>query len=162
MLEEERDDRASASNHVAVADHGEASAALAGVVVGGDEDFVRAELGGSVKVDRIHGFVGGEGDDLLDAGGDGGVNDVHSAVDVCLYEFVRVVLGGGDLLEGCCVNDVVDVVHGAGESFLVAYVSYEVANLVSREFGARRHVVLLQLVPGEDDDLRRVAVFQQF
>ena len=159
QLAEERDHRAAAAHDVAVADHGEAGRVGRGVVVAGDEELVGGELGRAVEVDRGGRLVGGQRDDPLDAGVDAGLDDVLRADDVRLHELPRVVLGGVDLLERGCVDDVVDAVHGPVEAVAVADVADEPAQprVVAEQLAA---LVLLELVAAEDHDPLGVVVLQ--
>ena len=52
LLEKKRDYRASRTHDIPVAHHRKRHVMAPGIVVGSDEQFVRAKLGGAVKVDR--------------------------------------------------------------------------------------------------------------
>ena len=58
----DRNHAAAAAHHVAVARTTEARVPRAGVGIGLHEQFFCAQLGGAIKIDRIHGFVGAEGE----------------------------------------------------------------------------------------------------
>src|SRR6185437_3058356 len=81
-LVEERDNRATAANHIAIAHHGELGTVGAGQIVGGDEDLVGSKLGGAVEIDRIGGLVGRQRDHLLNIAAQRGVDDVLGPKDI--------------------------------------------------------------------------------
>src|SRR5690606_31024523 len=95
------------------------------------------------------------------AGVDGRLDDVLAAEDVGLDELEGVVLRGVDLLERGGVDDVVHGLQRTGEAALVADVTEEPAQAgVVPELVA--DLVLLQLVPRDDDDPSRVVVVEHF
>jgi len=82
------------------------------------------------------------------------VDHVLGAHDVGLDAFEGVVFGDGDVLQGGGVDHVIHVAHGHLQPCGVAHVADEEAQVgpaLHREL--LRHLVLLQLVSGEDDQL---------
>ena len=153
--------RASRADNVPIPDHGEAGADVAGQVVSRHEGLVRGQLGGPIQVGGVAGLVGGQGDDLLHPVCQGCPDDVLRPQDVGLDEFRRVVLSGGHLLEGGGVHHHVHPAEGQGQPLAVADVTQEephAAHLLGGEpLGhVDLHFVLLQLVPGKDDQLARL------
>jgi hypothetical protein len=154
-LEEERHDGSARPHHVAVADHAEAEVPPALDVVRGDEELVADELRRAVEVDRRRCLVGRQRDDPFDPGIERSVDDVLCASDVGLDELLRVVLARGDLLQRRRVHDRVDALEGASDPRTIADVAEEEAQgptTVLDDVVLTRHLGLLQLVTGEDDE----------
>ena len=162
--DEEGDHAAARAHHVAVSHHAELHRVVALDVVGGREEFVAGELGCAVEVDRGAGLVGREGHDVLHARGEGGVDDVLGAVHIGLDAFLGIVFGGVDLLDGRGVDDHVDALAGADQTFAVAHVADEesqlgilvvgvfLLELELLEFVARvNHDALHVGIPAQDD-----------
>ncbi len=125
LADEEGDHAAARTHHVAVAHHGEAYRAVTLDIVGGGEEFVARQLGGSVKIDRGARLVGGERHHMPDSGLERGVYHVLRSVDVGLDALLRVVLGCVHLLDGGGVDDYVDALAGALQALAVADIPYE-------------------------------------
>ena len=98
LLGEQRNDASPASNDAPVTNDGIGGASSPGIAVGRDENFVRTELGRTVKVDGVDRFVCAQSNDFLDSRPYGGLDHAGRSVDIGLDEFVRVVLGSGTCL----------------------------------------------------------------
>src|SRR5690606_9377741 len=88
-LQKERNDRTARTHDIAVTHHGQRQLAVSAQVVGGDEQLVRAEFGGSVEVDGGGGLVGGQSN-----------NPRHTAVQHSFNQILRAQHIGLDALEG--------------------------------------------------------------
>ena len=64
LLDEQRNDASPASNDVPVTHDGIGGASSPGIAVGSDEDFVRTELGRSIKIHGVDRLVGAQGNDF--------------------------------------------------------------------------------------------------
>jgi hypothetical protein len=83
-------------------------------------------------------------------------------MDIRLDAFHGVVFGGRNLLQGGGVYHVVDPSHRLNEAIAVANVADEVAHaIVSRVRKLVRHLRLLQLVSGVDDELLGAVSLEQ-
>ena len=139
---------AAAAHHVAVARAADFRAA--GIAALGHGDFLLDGLGDAHGVDGIGGLVGGEADDGLHAGLDGGGQHVVGAYHVGLHGLHREKLAGGHLLQRGGVEDVVHAGHGALARLQAAHVA-DVEFYLVRHVGVFHlvlvaHVVLLLLV----------------
>lgn len=150
---EEGHHRAAGSHHVAVAHYGEDGRVPARHIIGGHEQLVGAELGGTIEVDRVGGLVGGEGDHLLDPIVEGRLDDIFRPIDIGLDALHGVVLGGRHLLEGGGMNHEVHAVHGHVEPLGIAHIADEVAHAGVVE--ALLHLELLEFITGIDDQTAR-------
>ena len=161
LVDEQRDDRATAAHDVAVAGAADRrAAALSGHAGVGIDDVLHHRLGDAHGVDGIGGLVGGQADDALHARVNGGVQDIVRADDVRLHGLHREELAGGHLFQRCRVEDVVDAGHGIPDGLRVAHVADVELDLagILRVVGLQlvAHVVLLLLIAGEDADLADV------
>ena len=163
LVDEQRDDRATAAHDVAVT--GAADGGAAGAVAGvGVDDGLHHGLGLAHSVDGVCRLVSGQAHDSVHALVDCGVKDVVRADDVGAHSLHGEELAGGHLLEGGGVEDVVHAVHGIAHRLSVTDVADEEAHLGGELRGlllqAVAHVVLLLLVAGEDADLGQVGVHE--
>ena len=119
-------------------------------------------LGNTHSVDGVGSLVGGQADHALDAGVDGGVQDIVRADDIGLHGLHGEKLAGGDLLQRRGVEYVVDAGHGVPDGLGIA----DIADVEFDLFGVLRvaglqlvaHIVLLFLVTGEDADLLQIGI----
>ena len=159
LVDPQGDDAAAAAHDVAVA--GAADLGVAGEAALGHGDLLFDGLGDAHGVDGIGGFVGGEADDALDAGVDGGIEGVVRADDVGLDGFHREEFATGYLLEGSCVEHVVNALHRVFQSTLIANVANIEFDLVSHlrhsSLEVVAHVVLLLLIAREDADFSDIS-----
>ena len=159
---EERNDGSAASRHISVADDGEGDVLFARIGIGGNEQFVRNQLGSAVEVDRIHGLVRGKGHDLLHAAVQAGIDHVLRAVDIGLDGFRRIVLTGGHLLECSRVDYIVHVLQCALQTLLIAHIADkepQLLRVILEEFIVRHHE-LLEFIPGINNDFPRAVILQ--
>ena len=159
LFEKEGDDGAVGAHDVAVAHHRKDDGVVAFDVVGSDKQFVGGQLGGAVQVDGRTGFVGRQRYDPRDAGLQGSIDDVFGAADVGFDALVGIVLSDVHVFHGCCMDDVVHAVECALEALAVAHISDEVADgrvVIHGVF--ERHLVLLLLIPGEDDQFFHIGM----
>ena len=163
LVDEQGDDAAAGAHDVAVAGAADGgTAALCGHTGVGIDDVLHHGLGDAHGIDGIGCLVGGQADNTLDAGINGGVEDVVRADDVGLNGLHGEELAGGDLLQGSGVEDVVHAGHGVLDGLGVA----DIADIELDLLGGLRvpglelvaHIVLLLFVPGEDADLLQVRV----
>jgi len=161
-LLEEGHHGAAAPHDVSVAhDREDILAADGPVDVGGDEQLVRAELCGAVQINGVDGLVCRQGDDTLDVGLQGRVDDVHGAQDVRLDELRRVVLRRRHLLKGCGVDNVVHTLEGPGEPVTVPHIAEKITDAgIFLDVEALGHLELLELVAAEDDEPLRLVVLE--
>ena len=160
LVDPQGDNGAARTHHIAVA--GAADLGLAGIAALGDGDLLFDGFGDAHGIDGVGGFVGGEADDALHAGFDGGGEDVVGAFDVGLDGFHGEKLAGGHLLQCGGMEDVIDAGHGVAARLEVADVTDEELDLVG-DLGHTglivvAHVVLFFLVAGEDADLGDVGL----
>ena len=163
LVDEQGDDAAAGAHDVAVAGAADGGAAALGSHTGvGVDDVLHHGLGDAHGVYGVGGLVGGQADNTLHTGINGGVEDVVRADDVGLNRLHGEELAGGDLLQGSGVEDVVNTGHGVLDGLGVA----DIADIELDLLGGLRvpglelvaHIVLLLLVPGEDADLLQVRV----
>ncbi len=109
LVDPKGNDGAAGAHHVAVA--GAADLGITGIPALGHGDFLLEGLADAHRVNGVCGLVGGEADDALDAGIDGGVKGVVRADDIGLDGLHREEFATGDLLEGRGVEDVIHALH---------------------------------------------------
>ena len=163
LVDEQRDDAAAAAHDVAVTGAADGrTAALRSHTGVSVDDVLHHGLGNTHSVDGVGSLVGGQADHALDAGVDGGVQDIVRADDVGLHGLHGEKLAGGDLLQRRGVEYVVDAGHGVPDGLGIA----DIADVELHLLGVLRvaglqlvaHIVLLFLVTGEDADLLQVRV----
>ena len=112
LVDKQGNDAAAAAHDIAVAGAADGGAAAlrshAGV---GVDDVLHHGLGDAHGVDGVGSLVGGQADHALDAGVDGGVQDIVRADDIGLHGLHGEKLAGGDLLQRRGVEYVVDAGH---------------------------------------------------
>ena len=109
-----------------------------------------------IGIDR---FVGAQSQNPAHALVDGGIDHVAAAHDVGLDRFERVVFAGRHLFQRGRVHHDGDSGKGALQALRVAHIADEVAQAGMIE-ARRPHVVLLEFVAAEDDELLRMVVAQ--
>ena len=157
LVDEQRDDRATAAHNVAVTSAADGRAAPLGSHTGvGVDDVFHHSLGDAHGVDGISCLIGGQADDTLDASVNSGVQHIISTDDVGLDGLHGEELAGRDLLQGGGVEDVVNTGHCVTDGLGVADITDVELHLfgVLRVLGLKlmAHIVLLLLVTGEDAD----------
>src|SRR5208282_461006 len=148
-----------AAQHVSVARTTEPSILRAGVGVRLNKHFFRAEFGRAIKVDRVYRFVGAQSQNATNPAVDGCIDDIAATHNVCLDSFKRIVFAGWNLLERCGVNHHCDSGKSAFQALRIADIADEITQTGMVE-SRGPHVMLLQFVTAEDDELLR-AVFVQ-
>ena len=155
-------DAAAAAHDVAIA--GAADLGVAAQSALGDCYLLLNGFGDAHGIDRVCGFVGRETDDALYACIDGGIKGIVGADDVGLDGFHREELAAGHLLQGSCMEHVVNTLHGIVQGATVADIADVELDLACHLGHAGlevvAHVVLLFLVAAEDADLADVG-FQE-
>ena len=155
-----RNDAAARAHDVAIA--GAADFGVATQTALGNSYLLLNGFGDAHGVDWIGGLVCTQADNALHACIDGGIEGVVCTDDVGLDSFHREELTAGHLLQGCCMEDVVDALHGIAERTLVAYVAdielYLACYLGHTSLEVMAHVVLLLLVATEDTDLADIGL----
>src|SRR5581483_11228588 len=161
LLEEHRDHADSAADDISVAGATEARILRSGICVGLHEHFLGTELGRAIEIDRVYGLVGTECQDPADTAVDGRIDDILAAHDVGLNGFERVVLAGGNLLEcGGMYHDSYPR-QSTIEAGTIADVADEISQTRIVEPGSL-HVVLLQFITAENDELLRPVIAQHY
>ena len=163
LVDEQRDDGATAAHDVAVTSAADGSATTLSSYTGiGVDDVLHHGLGDAHGIDGISCLVGGQTDNTLHTCVNGGVENVVRADDIGLNGLHGEELAGGDLLQGSGVEDVVYAGHGVLDGLGVA----DIADIELDLLGGLRvpglelvaHIILLLFVPGEDADLLQVRV----
>ena len=163
LVNEQRNDGATAAHHVAVtgAADGRATTFRSHTGVGVD-DVLHHGLGDAHSVDGIGGLVGGQADHTLHTCVNGGVEDVVRADDVGLDSLHGEELAGRNLLQSGSVEDVVNTGHGILDGLRVADITDVELHLfgVLRVLGLKlmAHIILLLFVPGEDADFLQIGI----
>ena len=155
LLREKRNDASATTDDITVTHDGIGGGSSPGIAVGRDENFVGTELGRSIEVHWVDRLVGTEGDDFLDARPNGCLHHVGCPVDIGLDKFVRVVLGGRHLLQGGCVNGVIDPPHGEKQPVLITSVTEEKTQGTMMEIRIGLHLGLFPFVAGIHDQATR-------
>ena len=163
LVDEQRNDRTTAAHDIAVTGAADGRAAPlschTGVCV---DDVLHHSLGDAHGVDWVSSLIGGQADDALDTGVDGGVQDVIGTDDVGLNSLHGEELAGGDLLQSSSVEDVVNAGHGITDRLRIADISDVELHLLGsvRVLGLKlmAHIVLLLLVTGEDADFLQIGI----
>ena len=163
LVNEQRDDRATAAHDVAVTGAADGGAATlrshTGICV---DDVLHHGLGDAHGVDGVSSFVGGQADNTLDASVNSGVQHIISTDDVGLNSLHGEELAGGDLLQSSSVEDVVNTGHGVTDGLGIADITDVELDLlgVLRMLGLKlvAHIVLLLLVTRENADFLQVRI----
>ena len=163
LVDEQRDDRATAAHNVAVTSAADGSATTLSSYTGiGVDDVLHHGLGDAHGVDGIGGLVGGQADNALNTSVNGSMQDIISADDVSLNSLHREELAGRNLLQSGSVEDVVNAGHGVTDRLGVADITDIELDLLcsfrmlSLEFVT--HIILLFLIAGEDADFLQVRI----
>ena len=111
------------------------------------------------KIDGIYRFVGAQSQNAANTPIDGGIDDIAAAHDVGLDRFEGIVFAGRNLLERRGMNYDRDPGKGALQTLRITNIADEIAQAGMIE-ARSPHIVLLEFVTAEDDELLR-AVFAQ-
>ena len=152
LVDEERDDAATAGHDVAIA--GAADGGLRLLAEGaslGDGDLLHEGLGHTHRVDRVGGLVRGEDDDILHPVRNRALNDIVRADDIGIDGLEREELATRHLLQGRRREDVVHALHDAINRLPVTHIAD--VELDVRRLQLVPHIVLLLLITGENTDL---------
>src|SRR5580704_8200367 len=159
LLLENRNHAATAAQHIAVARTTESSVLRAGIGVRLHEHFLGAEFSRAVQINGIYCLVGAQGQNAAHAAVDRGVDDVTATHNVGLDGFEGIVFAGRNLLERGGMNYDRDSGKCAFQTLGITNITDEIAQ--ARMIKPRSpHVMLLEFVTAEDDELLR-AVFAQ-
>ena len=163
LIDEQRNDGATAAHDVAVTGAADGRAAPLGSHTGvGVDDVLHHGLGNAHGVDGVGRLVGGQADNTLNASVNSGVQHIISTDDVGLDGLHGEELAGGDLLQSSSVEDVVNTGHGVTDGLGIADITDVELDLlgVLRMLGLKlvAHIVLLLLVTGEDTNLIQVRI----
>ena len=163
LVDEQGNHAAAAAHHVAVPGAADGGAApLRGHAGVGVNHVLHHSLGNAHGVDGVGGLVGGQADDPLDPGINGGVQHIVGADDVGLHRLHGEELAGRNLLQGGGMEDVVHAGHCVPDGLRVAHVADVELDLAGlfRVFGLQlmAHIVLLFFIAGENADLFQVGI----
>ena len=163
LVNEQRNDRTPTAHNIAVTSAADGGATTlrshAGV---GVDDVLHHGLGDAHSVNGVSCLIGGQADNTLDTGINGGVQDVIRTDDVGLNGLHGEELAGRDLLQSSSVEDVVNTGHSVTDGLRVADIADVELDLLSGVGMLRlklmAHIVLLLLVTGEDTNLLQVRI----
>ena len=163
LVNEQRNDRATAAHDVSVTGAADGSAAPLGSHTGvGVDDMLHHSLGDAHCVDGISRLVSGQADNTLNACVDGSVQNVVSTDDVGLDGLHGEELAGRNLLQSSSMEDVVNTGHCVTDGLRVADIADVELHLLCgvRVLGLKlmTHIVLLLLVTGEDADFLQIGI----
>ena len=163
LVDEQRDDRATAAHDVAVTGAADGGAATLSSHTGiGVDDVLHHGLGDTHSVDGVGCLIGGQADDTLDTSINSGVQHIISADDVGLDSLHGEELAGRNLFQSGSVEDVVNTGHCVTDGLRVADIADVELHLLCsvRVLGLKlmTHIVLLLLVTGEDTNLLQVRI----
>ena len=163
LVDEQRNDRATAAHDITVTGAADGGAATLCSHTGvGVDDVLHHGLGNAHGVDGVSCLVGGQADNTLDTGINGGVQHVIRADDVGLNRLHGEELTGRNLLQSSSVEDVVNAGHGVTDRLGVADITDVELDLLGsvRMLGLKlmAHIVLLLFVTREDTDLLQVRI----
>jgi hypothetical protein len=163
LVDEQRDDRATAAHNVAVTSAADGSATTLSSYTGiGVDDVLHHGLGDTHSVDGVSSLVGGQADNTLDASVNSGVQHIISTDDVGLDGLHGEELAGRNLFQSGSVEDVVNTGHCVTDGLRVADITDVKLDLLGilRMLGLKlmAHVILLLFVTGEDTDLLQVGI----
>ena len=163
LVDEQRDDRATAAHDVAVTGAADGGAATLSSHTGiGVDDVLHHGLGDAHSVDGVGCFIGGQADDTLDTGINGGVQHIISTDDVGLDGLHGEELAGRDLLQSSSMEDVINTRHSVTDRLRIADIPdvelYLLGGVGMLGLKLVAHIVLLLLVTGEDADFLQIGI----
>ena len=144
---------AAAANDIAVPHGRESDISIADIGVRRKHQLLHGQLRRAIEIDGVHSFVGGDGDDTPNATLECCFDDILCAQDVRPDGLERVLFKRGNLLQRGGMHHVVDAVERPEQPFLVTHIPQKVANGVGAHRPSLGHLVLLELVATEHDDL---------
>ena len=167
LVDEQRNDRATAAHDVAITGAADGGAATLGRHTGvGVDDVLHHSLGDAHGVDRVGCLVGGQTNHPLHTRINSGVQDVIGTDDVGLNGLHGEELAGRNLLQSGSVEDVINTGHGILDRLRVADLADVELHLASslRVFCLKlmAHIVLLLLVTGENSNLSNIGLQEMF
>ena len=163
LVDEQRNDGATAAHDVAVTGAADGGAATlsshTGVSV---DDMLHHSLRNTHGVDGIGSLIGGQTNNTLDASVNSSMQDVIRTDDVGLNSLHGEELAGRNLLQSGSVEDVVNTGHSVTDGLRVADIADVELHLLGsvRVLGLKlvTHIVLLLLVTGKDADFLQVGI----
>ena len=163
LVNEQRNDRATAAHHIAVTGAADGRAAPLGSHTGVCvDDVLHHGFGNTHGIDGVSCLVGGQADNTLDTGINSGVQNIVGTDDVGLNGLHGEELAGRNLLQSSSVEDVVNTGHGVTDGLGVADIADVELDLASslRVLGLKlvAHIILLFFVTGEDTNLFQVRI----
>ena len=163
LVDEQRDDRATAAHDVAVTGAADGGAATLSSHTGiGVDDVLHHGLGDAHSVDGVGCFIGGQADDTLDTGINGGVQHIISTDDVGLDGLHGEELAGRNLLQSSSMEDVINTRHSITDRLRIADITDVELDLASSLrvlcLKLMTHIVLLLLITGEDANFLQVRI----
>ena len=163
LVDEQRDDGATAAHNVAVTSAADGSAITLSSYTGiGVDDVLHHGLGDAHGVDGISCLISGQANNTLDASVDGSVQHIIGADDVGLDSLHGEELAGRDLLQSSSVEDVVNAGHCVTDRLGIADITDVELDLLGsvRMLGLKlmAHIVLLLLVTRENADFLQVRI----
>ena len=163
LVDEQRNDRATAAHDVAVTGAANGGAATFSSYTGvGVDDMLHHSLGDAHCVDGISRLVSGQADDTLNACVDGSVQNIVRTDDVGLNGLHGEELAGRNLFQSGSVEDVVNTGHSILDGLRVADIADVKLDLASslRMLGLKfvAHIILLLLVTRENADFLQIGI----
>ncbi len=151
LFQEKGNHAPAAAHDVPVAHHRKDNIPLPLEIVGGSKQFIRAQLGSTIQVNRCRRLVGTESDHLLHSLLDRRLDDILRPHDVCLNRLEGVILARRNLLQRRRVNDNIDSLHRPHQALFVAHIADEIAHLrVLRRRENLTHFKLFQFIAREN------------
>ena len=150
LAHEQRNHGAARGHDIAIAGGAQHGIALALHARLGHHQLLHHGLGKPHGVDGVHRLVGAQHDNPLDVLGDGRIHDILGAEHVGLDRFHRIKLAGRNLLQRCCVKNVIHAFHRIVDAVVIPYIANVELELGSVQRDA--HILLLLLVTTEDAD----------
>ena len=163
LVDEQRNDRATAAHNVAVTSAADGCAATLSSYTGiGVDDMLHHSLGDTHGVDGVGCLIGGQADNTLDTSINSGVQHIISADDVGLDSLHGEELAGGNLLQSGSVENIVNTRHGIFDGLGIADITDVELDLLSgvRVLGLKlvAHIILFLFVTGEDADFLQIGI----
>ena len=167
LVNEQRNNTATATHDVAVTGAADGSAATLRSHTGvGVDDVLHHGLGNAHGVDGVSCLVGGQADNTLDTGINGGVQHVVSTNDVGLNSLHGEELAGRNLLQCGSMEDVINTGHSVTDGLRIADITDVELHLLGslRVLGLKlmAHIILLLFVTGKDTDFLQIRVQEVF